>query len=152
MNILNSWSDLRAANKPLLILVVLVLLAPPTTYTQSQKTRRPSAAIVSTGALKVITGHAGSVVFINNVRHGVTNDKGELDLPRVIAGSYPVRVRTVGFVDGSASVIVSARGNKTLRITQQTTTDEATLHYQRGDALRDKGRNKDAAEEWSAHD
>jgi len=148
MNILNPWSDLRAANKPLLILVVLVLLAPPTTYTQSQKTRRPSAAIVSTGALKVITGQAGSVVFINNVRHGVTNDKGELDLPRVIAGSYAVRVRTVGFVDGSASVIISARGNKTLRITQQTTTDEATLHYQRGDALRDKGRNKDAAEEY----
>ena len=148
MNILNSCSVLRAANKPLFILVVFVLLAPLSTYTQSQKPRRPSAAIAPTGALKVITGQAGSVVFINNVRHGVTNDKGELDLPRVIAGSYPVRVRTVGFVDGNASVIISARGNKTLRVTQQTTTDEATLHYQRGDALRDKGRNKDAVEEY----
>jgi len=148
MNILNSWLDLRAANKPPLILAVFVLLAPLTTYTQSQKTRRPSAATASTGALKVITGQAGSVVFINNVRHGVTNDKGELELPRVLAGSYPVRVRTVGFVDGNGSVIVSARGNKTLRITQQATTDEATLHYQRGDALRDKGRNKDAIEEY----
>jgi len=149
MNISNSWSALRAANKPLLMLAVFVLLAPLTTYTQSQRnTRRPSAATASTGALKVITGQAGSVVFINNVRHGVTNDKGELDLPRVIAGSYPVRVQTVGFVDGSASVIISARGNKTLRVTQQATTDEATLHYQRGDSLRDKGRNKDAVEEY----
>lgn len=149
MNISNSWPALRAANTPLLTFVVFVLLTPLTTYSQRQRnTRRPSSAIVSTGALKVITGQAGSVVFINNVRHGVTNEKGELDLPRVIAGSYPVRVRTVGFVDGNASVIVSPRGNKTLRVTQQSTTDEAALHYQRGDSLRDKGKNKDAVEEY----
>src|ERR1044071_5346212 len=63
-----------------------------------------------TGALKVITGQAGSVVFINNVRHGVTNDKGELDLPRVFAGSYTARVRTVGFTDWSGPVVIVASG------------------------------------------
>jgi predicted Zn-dependent protease len=148
MNILNPWSDLRPANKLLLIFVVFVLLTPLSAHAQTGRNRRSSTGPRATGALKVITGQAGSVVFINNVRHGVTSDKGELDLPRVIAGSYPVRVRTVGFVDGNASVVLSARGNKILRITQQATTDEATLHYQRGDALRDKGRNKDAVEEY----
>jgi len=143
MSILILRSGSSAANTVLLVLVGFVLLLPLSAYTQTQRSRVPAA-----GALTVITGQSGSVVFINNVRHGVTNEKGELNLPRVLAGSYPVRVRTVGFVDGNTSVVVSARGNKTLRITQQMTTDEATLHYQRGDALRDKGRNKDAVEEY----
>jgi len=70
--------------------------------TPAQHIRKPSPGAVAsqaTGALKVITSQAGSVVFINEVRHGATNDKGELDLPRVRAGSYAVRVRSVGFTD-----------------------------------------------------
>lgn len=110
----------------------------------------PSAAQVrhATGALKVITGQPGSVVYINNVRHGATNDKGELDLPRVMAGSYTARVRTVGYADWSGPVVVAAGGNRTLKITQQPTNDQATLHYQRADQLRDSGKNKDAVKEY----
>jgi tetratricopeptide (TPR) repeat protein len=95
-----------------------------------------------------MTGQPGSVVFINNVRHGVTGEKGELYLPHVFAGRHPVRVRTVGFADGVSSVIIRAGGKHTLRVTQQPTGDPAILHYQKGDALRDKGRNKDAIEEY----
>ncbi|HXI91259.1 MAG TPA: PEGA domain-containing protein, partial [Blastocatellia bacterium] len=94
-------------------------------------------ARVRTGALKVITGRADSVVFINNVRHGVTNDKGELDLPHVIAGSYPVRVRTAGYADWNIRVVVTAGGSQTLKVTQQQTSDEPTLRYQKAEALRD---------------
>jgi len=88
------------------------------------------------------------VVFINGIRHGVTNEKGELDLPRVVAGAHPVRVRAVGYVDGKGSVVVAAGSERTLRLSLQPTTDEATLHFQRGDALRDKGKNRDAIEEY----
>ena len=102
----------------------------------------------ATGALKVITGQAGSVVFINNVRHGVTNDKGELDLPRVIAGSYAARVRTVGYSDWNGPVIIAAGGNRNLKVTQRPTSDQATLHLQKGDQLRDSGKNKDAVKEY----
>jgi len=65
-----------------------------------------------------------------------------------MAGAYPVRVKTVGFADGKASLVVAAGANRTVRITQQPIEDQATLHYQKGDALRDKGRNKDAVEEY----
>jgi len=110
--------------------------------------RQPVGRVVATGALKVMTGEAGSVVFINNVRHGVTNEKGDLDLARVKAGSYLVRVRTVGYTDWNGPVVIVASGSRTLKVTQQPTADEATLHYQKGDALRDKGRNKDAVQEY----
>jgi tetratricopeptide (TPR) repeat protein len=118
----------------------------------AQRARKPSppanASTQATGALKVITSQAGSVVFINNIRHGATNDKGELDLPRVRAGSYPMRVRTVGFSDWNGSVIITANSSRTLKVTQPPTTDQATLHYQKGDALRERGKNKEAVEEY----
>jgi tetratricopeptide (TPR) repeat protein len=133
-------------------LIILLACAVAETEGQPQKNRRSSAARtparVRTGALKVITGRADSVVFINNVRHGVTSDKGELDLPHVIAGSYPVRVRTAGYADWRGPVVVTASGSRTLKVTQQLTSDEPTLRYQKAEALRDKGKNKDAVEEF----
>ena len=115
---------------------------------QSKISRRNSTPARATGRLKVVTGQAGSVVFINGIRHGATNENGELDLPRVAAGSYPVRVRTVGHVDGKASVVVAAGVTRMLRVAQQPTYDEATVHYQKGDALRDRGKTRDAIEEY----
>lgn len=100
------------------------------------------------GSLKVVTGHAGSVVFINNVRHGHTTDAGELSLASIKAGTYPVRVRTVGFADWKGSVVIAASASRVLKVTQQPTADQAVLHYQRGDALRDKGKNAEAVKEY----
>lgn len=135
-------------------LIVLLACAVAQTKAQPQKNPRssggktPVAARARTGALKVITGHPATVVFINNVRHGVTADNGELDLPRVIAGSHPVRVRTVGYADWRGSTIVAAGGSRTLKVTQQQTSDEPTLRSQKAEALRDKGKNRDAVEEY----
>ncbi|PYT03372.1 MAG: hypothetical protein DMF60_18585, partial [Acidobacteria bacterium] len=121
----------------------------------SQKARRqtPQASTSTSrtspnGSPKVITSLPGSVVFINNVRHGATGDNGELDLPHVRAGSYPGRVRTVGYIDWTGSVTVATGASRTLKVTQQQTNDEPTLHYQKAEALRDKGKNKDAVEEF----
>jgi predicted Zn-dependent protease len=133
----------------LLALTFVMALAYQPTAQRARKPSPPaSPSTQATGALKVITGQAGSVVFINNVRHGATNDKGELDLPRVRAGSFPVRVRSVGFADWTGSVIVTANSSRTLKVTQSPIADEATLHYQKGDALRERGKNKEAVEEY----
>jgi len=147
----DSAASRLSATACLIVLLTYPLLqtnAQPQKSARSSGGKTPMAARVRTGALKVITGHAGSVVFINNVRHGVTGENGELDLPRVIAGSYPVRVRTVGLSDWNARVVVAAGGSRTLKASQQQTGDEPTLRYQKAEALRDKGRNKDAVEEY----
>ena len=78
----------------------------------------------------------------------MTGDNGEVDLPRVIAGSYPVRVRTVGYVDWKGSTIIAAGGTRTLRVTQQQTGDAPTLRFQKAESLREKGKNRDAVEEY----
>jgi Flp pilus assembly protein TadD len=141
-----------SAQRLLIVWMIGGLLLSLATVAAAQQTRKPSAAAntspQATGALKVITGKAGSVVFINHVRHGATGDKGELDLPRIRVGSYPVRVRTVGFSDWNGSVIIATNTARALKVTQAPTNDEATLHYQKGDALRERGKNKDAIEEY----
>lgn len=141
-------SDLLLALSVLSLLVVLCLPVDGA----AQRARKPAGSANptsrATGALKVITGQAGSVIFINTIRHGVTTDKGEVDLPRIHTGSYPVRVRTVGYTDWNGSVVIAAGASRTLKVTQQPTTDETTLHYQKGEALRDSGKNKDAVQEY----
>src|SRR5215212_1610853 len=141
-------NSIRALTASLLMLLLFATAEARAQATGKKSANLNSTARRATGALKVITGQPGSVVFINNVRHGATSDNGELDLPRVMAGSYPVRVRTVGYADWNGSVVVAAGGNRTLKVTQQPTTDQATLHYQKGDQLRESGKNKDAVTEY----
>ncbi|HEX8090204.1 MAG TPA: tetratricopeptide repeat protein [Blastocatellia bacterium] len=144
-------SLVKEARVNLLCALAAALFLFAVTETQAQvrgKNNSGPAARRATGALKVITGQPGSVVFINNVRHGVTNDKGELDLPHVAAGSYTARVTTVGYADWNGPVVIAGGGNRALKVTQQPTTDQATLHYQKGNQLRDSGKNRDAVKEY----
>ncbi|MFP5264202.1 MAG: tetratricopeptide repeat protein [Blastocatellia bacterium] len=135
----------------LLCALAAVLLLTVPTEARAQVAGRSNSGQTTrraTGALKVITGQPGSVVFINNVRHGATNDKGELDLPRVPAGSYMARVTTVGYADWNGPVVIAAGAGRTLKVAQQPTTDQAILHYQKGNRLRDSGKNRDAVKEY----
>ncbi|HXG63866.1 MAG TPA: tetratricopeptide repeat protein [Blastocatellia bacterium] len=124
------------------MLILFLLLSGPA---QAQRAGKPPA---KTGSVKVITGKPGSVVFINNVRHGVTGESGELDLPRAWVGSYPVRVRTAGYTDWNGRVVVTAGTARVLKVTQQPTSDQALVHFQKAEDLRDKGKNEDAVKEY----
>jgi tetratricopeptide (TPR) repeat protein len=99
------------------------------------------------GSLTVTTGQAGSVIFINNVRHGTTDESGLLEV-KLKAGSYAVRVRAVGFSEWKGPLVLAAGASRTLKVTLQPTTDQALLHYQRAEELRDKIKNKDAVKEY----
>lgn len=147
--------DLLPTKLSRFLLASAFLLLPVAVEAQAAKpnSQRTPAASQShrtgaTGAIRLITGHPGSVVYINNIRHGVTGEQGELDLPRIKAGAYPVRITTEGYVDWTGSTVITARANRTLKVTQQPSTDQATLLRQKGDSLRDKGKNKDAVEEY----
>jgi tetratricopeptide repeat protein/PEGA domain-containing protein len=132
------------------VLNLLLLFGPGAS---AQRAKRPAerAEITSrtgTGVLTVITEQAGSVLFINNIRHGITNESGTLQLPRVPAGSYPVRARSTGFQDWSGSVTIVAGSARTLRIVQKPTSDQPVLHYQKAEQLRDQAKNAEAVQEY----
>jgi hypothetical protein len=119
---------------------------------EAQRKKAPAAGALapgrSYGSVKVTTGQAGSVIFINNIRHGVTNEAGIAEIKRLWTGAFPVRVRSAGFSDWQGRILIKANTGSALKVTQTPTTDEALLHYQKGEALRDKGKNADAAKEF----
>jgi Tfp pilus assembly protein PilF len=121
---------------------------------EAQRKKAPSSRAAAPtrayGSLKVTTGQPGSVIFINNIRHGVTNESGIAEIKRVWTGSFTARVRSVGFSDWQGKVLIKAQANSVLKVTQTPTTDQALLHYQKGEALRDKAKNADAAKEFKA--
>jgi tetratricopeptide (TPR) repeat protein len=100
------------------------------------------------GSVKITTGQSGSVVFLNNVRNGVTSEAGELSLGRIAPAIYTVRVRTLGYDDWNGRVIVRAQGETRLSVKQTSTRDQAVLHYQKGDALREAGKHDEAVAEY----
>src|SRR5262249_17962711 len=132
----------------LLAITILFAISDASLVKSLAQTGRRSAAPVATGALKVFTDQPGSVIFINQVRHGVTNDRGELDLARVRAGTFSARVRTAGYADWNGTVTIVSGSSRILKVSQKPTADEATLHFQKGDQLRDKGRYRDAVAEY----
>ena len=140
----------RTENRaPVFQAAALVLLIVFSAGAQAARTRPAGATkIRATGALKVITGQPASYVYINNVLHGATNEQGELDLPRAWAGTFPVTVRTVGFADWTGSVIIAPKSSRTLKVTHRPTTDEALIHFQKGELLRYRGKSRDSLEEY----
>ena len=138
----------------IVLLLALIATAAPGPSPQKRNTRstqstpglgRPGQ---TKGSVKIVTGQTGSVVFLNNVRNGVTSDTGELNLARINAGPYSVRVRTVGYGDWSARVIVRAETETRINVKQVRTTDQAVLHYQKGDTLRDSATQDEAVAEY----
>ncbi|HLG17127.1 MAG TPA: tetratricopeptide repeat protein [Blastocatellia bacterium] len=111
---------------------------------QPSPSSRPKAAgrgaPSKVGALRVITGKPGSVVYLVNVRQGVTNDAGLLDMPRLKAGAYSMRVRTKGHSDWRRAIVVPGGATRTVRVTQPATVDQAELRYQEADELRESGK------------
>ena len=101
------------------------------------------------GGLRVVTGKPNSAVYLVNVRQGVTNDADVLDLPRLKAGKYSLKVRTRGCIDWRGSVVVAAGATRTVKVTQPASSDQAELHYQEGDELREKGKHEEAAGEYN---
>jgi Flp pilus assembly protein TadD len=119
---------------------------------QAQKKARgtPTHSAGGSGSLKVITGHTGSVVFINDIRHGITSDDGVLFLPHIKAGSYSIRVRTTGYEDWLGRIRIVPSSNRVLKIAQQPTPDKALIAYQKGEELRDRGENEEAIKHYQS--
>jgi tetratricopeptide (TPR) repeat protein len=100
-----------------------------------------------TGSIKVVSGQPDSVVFINNIRHGATDESGSLTLS-IKPGTYSIRVRTVGFVDWKGTVTVALNSRRDVTAKHVPTNDQAVIHYQKGDQLRARLKHRDAIKEY----
>lgn len=81
-----------------------------------------------------------AIVWIDDIRRGVTDESGKIVIKPVAAGIRKVRVRAEGFKETAQSVTAAQKGD--VKIALVKTTDEAELAYQQAEKLSAEDRDK----------
>ena len=105
-----------------------------------------STTVFSQARSFTITTEPNAIVWVDEIRRGVTDSTGRLELANVSAGRHVVRVRAMGFKEATAAVVP---GKRSLAVKLIKTTDQAELLFQQAEEAREKSRD-DAAREKAA--
>jgi tetratricopeptide (TPR) repeat protein len=123
--------------------VALSLLSPTAMFSQ----RRNSSAPLPTRRSLVIATEPNAIIWIDEIRRGITDASGKLELNNISPGRHVLRVRATGFKETSAPIIA---GRRSVVIKLVRTTDQAELLFQQAEAAREKA--KDIPERQNAAD
>jgi len=110
------------------VVLLLFLLVGPSVHAQSSLT---------------ITSEPNAIVWIDEIRRGMTDESGKLTLTKVSAGRHSVRVRANGFKETTAALLP---GRRALAVKLLAATDPAELKFQEAETAREKARLENAAD------
>lgn len=88
---------------------------------------------------------ANAIVWLDEIRRGVTDASGRLGLTPVSAGRHVLRVRGNGFKEVSVPLLPGKRGTVVVRLVR--TTDEAELTFQQAEDAREKAKDDESRKE-----
>ncbi len=126
---------------PLILFCVHAALVPSHDASAQSKTRprtataAPTAAQISAKSIIVRT-EPKAIVWLDEVRRGVTDDMGQLILSNISSGRHTLRVRAGGFTERTLALLPSQRSAIEVRLTR--TNDEAELAFQKAEAASEK--------------
>jgi tetratricopeptide (TPR) repeat protein len=112
---------------------------------QAQRTR-PSQTSATERTITIQT-EPNAIVWIDEIRRGITDASGRLSALQLSSGAHTLRVRANGFKEESQPITAVQRGEVRLRLMR--TTDQAELLFQQAEAARESARD-DAARQASA--
>lgn len=137
---LGRWARPRLcfATSALIVLEVLSLLVAGA-LTQNGV----AAAQVRLSSL-TITTEPNAVVWIDEIRRGVTDASGKLELKNVSGARHVVRVRAIGFKESNVPLL-PARRNIAVKLIR--TTDKAELTFQQAEDARERARDDPARQQ-----
>ncbi len=125
----------KVAQRNFFSIVLVLFFLPPNVFPQT----RAAAAFT-------ITTEPNAIVWIDEIRRGVTDATGRLELKKVSVGRHALRVRATGFKEASVPVLASKRS---VAVKLVKTTDQAELLFQQAEEAREKARD-DAARQKAA--
>ncbi|HLA09162.1 MAG TPA: tetratricopeptide repeat protein [Pyrinomonadaceae bacterium] len=114
----------------------LVCFSAITLLSQSALAQQPKSAAAFT-----INTEPNAIVWIDEVRRGVTDSTGKLSLPRLRPGRHTVRVRANGFREARVPLLA---GRRTLIVKLVRTTDQGELKFQEAETTREQAREDEA--------
>ena len=121
------------------ILFLALFLAVSLSATNTVVSQRPSPAPASSPL--VITTQPEAIIWIDEVRRGVTDASGRLELKKVSPGRHTVRVRASGFNEVSVPLLA---GRRSLAVKLAKTTDQAQLTFQQAELAREQARDDES--------
>jgi tetratricopeptide (TPR) repeat protein len=136
---------LRLLSPLTLAILVAMSLCAPNAF--AQKRRKPAAPSNTSTKSITIRTEAKAVVWLDEVRRGVTDADGKLAIKNVASGRHTLRVRASGFKETSLTLQPLQRGDVAVRLSR--TTDEAELLFQQAEEAREKAKD-DAARQGAA--
>ncbi|HZG51612.1 MAG TPA: tetratricopeptide repeat protein, partial [Pyrinomonadaceae bacterium] len=105
---------------------------------------KPKPPAVSSKSISLKT-EPKAVVWFDEVRRGVTDEAGQFQIEKVLAGRHTVRVRAAGFAERALTVLPAQRGALNVPLTP--TKDEAELAFQQAEAARESAASEEARRE-----
>jgi tetratricopeptide (TPR) repeat protein len=91
-----------------------------------------------------------AVVWVDSLRYGDVPSSGELMVKNLGAGSHSVRARLKGKREFTQTVKVVVGGNQTIQIAFTAPADNAELHFQAAEELREQIKHAEAIKEYRA--
>jgi tetratricopeptide (TPR) repeat protein len=122
-----------------MMLAVVTLNALP--VSAQARPGKQSAAAVPTKSLTLHT-EANAIVWLDEVRRGVTDATGQLKLEKITAGRHTLRVRASGFKERVQALAPTQRGSLDIKLVP--TTDEAELLFQKAEEAREKAQDEES--------
>jgi tetratricopeptide (TPR) repeat protein len=112
----------------------------------AQRSRRVNPPVNTERGLTIIA-EPETIVWLDDIRRGTTDQTGRLALSNITAGAHTLRLRASGFKETTMPVAATARGEIRARLLR--TTDQSELTFQQAETARetardDQGRQKAA--------
>ena len=121
------------------VFIALVLCLTPMAYGQ----KRPTVITRSSPGTSVnIQTEPNAIIWLDDIRRGVTDASGKIALSKVSPGRHALRVRANGFKEASLPLLPGRRGAVAVRLVR--TTDEAELAFQQAEEARDKAKDDES--------
>ena len=115
---------------------------PATAAASASAKAKPSAVVAKSITLKT---EPKAVVWLDEVRRGVTDESGQFEIAKVSPGRHTLRVRAAGFGERTLSLLPTERGIVSVKLTR--TTDAAELAFQQAEEARERAANDEARRE-----
>jgi tetratricopeptide (TPR) repeat protein len=125
----------------LTMLFILVSSAAGDALAQRTRKKVSGSASPATKSLTINT-EANAIVWLDEVRRGVTDAGGKLTIEKVSAGRHTLRMRASGFKERTLAVAAAQRSPLAVPLTR--TTDEAELIFQQAETAREKAKDDEA--------
>lgn len=120
----------------LLLTTLLITNALSPAYPQRRSAPARNTSIRTPLTIKT---EPGAIVWLDEVRLGVTDGSGKLVLSKVTSGRHVVKVRADGFKESSTPLLPSRRSQVVIALVR--TTDEAELAFQKAEDARERARD-----------